>query len=208
MSAAAVLRPRKPAVALVVDSESWAFANIARQLMQRLSEHYVFRMIPASVIENVDQLLMMTADADLRHFFWREIPRQIGTPHYRYYVERLGCDYEDFEDRYLRGRKLTTAVYDHLMLSEGDVAERAAFYSSPLLDGYSVSSKRLCDIYASLPGYPPPLAVLEDGVDLEVFAPRRPAGCWVAGIVTSSSGGSGTAPGTLRSRTSRASALS
>jgi glycosyltransferase involved in cell wall biosynthesis len=43
-----------------------------------------------------------------------------------------------------------------------------------MLDGYSVSSQRLYAIYASLPGYPPPTAVLEDGVDLDLFAPRRP----------------------------------
>lgn len=166
-------RSSKPSVALFVDTETWAFATIARQVMHHLSAYYTFRVVPVSVIENMDQLLMITEAADLRHFFWREIPRQIGTPYYRGYVERLGWSYEDFEARFLGERGLTTWVCDHLMLDEHDLAERAPFFNSPLLDGYGTSSRRLFDIYSALPGYPPPSAILEDGVDLELFTPMK-----------------------------------
>ena len=167
----AATRLAKPSVALFVDTETWAFASIARQVMRHLSEYYTFRMVPVSVIENVDQLLMITEGADLRHFLWREIPRQIGTPYYRSYVERLGWSYEDFEARFLGERRLTTWVCDHLMLDDDDLAERAPFFNSSLLHGYGTSSRRLFDIYAALPEYPPPSAVLEGGVDRELFTP-------------------------------------
>jgi glycosyltransferase involved in cell wall biosynthesis len=162
----------KPKIGLVIDTHGWAFSNIANQLQRYLSDRYDFTIIPMDVIDNINQVLLMTADCDLVHFFWREHLRLIGTPYYRSYAEILCNQYEEFERRFIHAKKITTSIYDHLLLEESELAERAVLYSR-FLAGYSVGSEKLREIYSVANGYPPPSAVLEDGVDLDTFKPRR-----------------------------------
>lgn len=194
----AALGRQRPSIALVVDDERWAFANIARQVIRHLSDSYEFRLLPGNVVGNIVKLLIMSADADLRHFFWRVSLMDLWSPFGQSYLARLGYSHDAFEDRFLSGRRTTTAVYDHLMLSEAEVADKRGFFTWPLLNGYSVSSRRLYEIYVSLPGYPLPTAVLEDGVDLELFRPMdadrflaRPDHTLVVGWVGNSTWGPG-----------------
>lgn len=159
-------------IALITDTDNWAFGNISRQLQRYLSDRYEFVVIPMDVIDNIDQVLLMTEDCELIHFFWREHLTLIGTPYYRDYVERLGWSYDEFDERFLKTKRVSTAIYDHLLLEERDVIPRRPLYTD-LVAGYSVASQKLFDIYAKLPGYPSPKAILEDGVDLTLFKPRK-----------------------------------
>ena len=162
----------KPKIALIIDTHGWAFSNISQQLERYLSDRYDFTIIPMDVIDNINHVLMMTADCDLIHFFWREHLRLIGTPYYRSWAEMFCSQYADFEKRYITNKKITTSIYDHLLLEEDELTERASLYNS-MLAGYSVGSEKLRDIYARAKGYPAPSAVLEDGVDLTMFKPAR-----------------------------------
>ena len=47
-----------------------------------------------------------------------------------------------------------------------------AYIFNDIARGYTVSSRRLDDIYRQIPGIQPPAAIFEDGVDLEVFRPE------------------------------------
>ena len=163
---------RKPKIALIIDTHGWAFSNISQQLERYLSDRYDFTIIPMDVIDNINHVLMMTADCDLVHFFWREHVRLIGTPYYRSWAEMLCSQYAEFEKRYISSKKITTSIYDHLLLEETELTERVPLYTT-VLAGYSVGSEKLHDIYATANGYPPPSAVLEDGVDLTMFKPAR-----------------------------------
>lgn len=158
-------------VALIIDTDNWAFGNIARQLQENLSSRYDIKIIPMDLIDNIDQVLMMTADCQIVHFFWREHLRLIGTPYYRGYIEGLGIPYEEFERRFIKAKKISTSVYDHLLLGEDELGEREVLFDN-LIAGYTVSSEKLNAIYSGVPRYPQPAAIIEDGVDLSLFTPK------------------------------------
>jgi len=159
-------------VALVIDVDFWAFGNIARQVSRYLADEFEFVVIPVGVISNINQVLMLAEDCRIIHFFWREVPREIGSEYYYSYAQSLGFEGKEFDRQYLDGKLITTSVYDHLMLDEAEVALRAPMYQN-LIAGYTVSSQRLRDIYSALPGYPAPTEVTEDGVDLGLFRPQN-----------------------------------
>ena len=93
--------PKKNKIALIIDTDHWAFGNISRQLQRYLSHRFEFLVIPMDIIDNIDQVLMMTSECDIIHFFWREHLTLIGSPYYRSYVESLGIDYAAFEQRFI-----------------------------------------------------------------------------------------------------------
>lgn len=164
------VRGTKPRIALVIDTDDWAFGNIARQLKRNLSHRFDFKIIPADVLEHVDHIFMTAEKCDLVHFFWREYYRMIDSQWCRAHVERLGVPFDVFDRRFVRSKPVTTSVYDHLYLGPAEVPERAAFFKDRVT-AYTVSSKRLETIYQGLDEFPSPGAVTHDGVDLELFRP-------------------------------------
>ncbi len=163
---------QKPKVALIIDTDNWAFGNISRQIQRYLSDRFEFTVIPMDIIDNIDQVLMMTRNCELVHFFWREHLTLIGTPYYRSYVESLGLSYAEFEQRFIATKRITTSVYDHLLLDEHETEARSGMFSD-LIDGYTVGSEKLNVIYSNINGYPKPTLTTEDGVDLTLFEPRN-----------------------------------
>lgn len=162
----------KPKIALIIDTDHWAFGNISRQLQRHLSDRFEFMVIPMDIVDNIDQVLMMVRDCEIVHFFWREHLRLIGTPYYRSYVESLGVNYTDFENRFILSKRISTSVYDHLLLNSEELDERRDIFCN-LVAGYTVSSEKLNLIYSDAIGYPKPTCIVEDGVDLDLFRPKN-----------------------------------
>ncbi|MDY0309336.1 MAG: glycosyltransferase family 4 protein [Castellaniella sp.] len=165
--------PERPRIALIVDSESWAFANIARQIMHHLEPDYRFQVIPAAVIDNIVQVLLMTEDCAVTHFFWRDFLNSVQDETAERYVRSLGFrSPASFLRRFVHRRAITTSVYDHLFLSPPEVEARRGLFNH-LIKDYTVSSQRLLEIYRRLDGLPAPGMLIEDGVDLERFRPHN-----------------------------------
>ena len=63
----------KPKIALIVDTDSWAFYNRSIILSEKLKEYFEFKIIPATTAlnDNVLQTILLVQDCDLVHFFWR-----------------------------------------------------------------------------------------------------------------------------------------
>lgn len=163
----------RPEIALIIDSESWAFANIANQLVKHLDDSFKFRIIPSEVIDNIDQILMMTADCSVTHFFWRDFLRLVTQKTARDYAADLGFrSTRDFLDGYVFNRTITTSIYDHLFLTESEITLRIPLFNQ-LVSGYTVSSRRLMNIYKGIDTYPDPDLLAEDGVDLDLFKPFK-----------------------------------
>lgn len=169
---ASISSGKKPKIALVIDTDHWAFGNISRQLQRYLSDRFEFTVIPMDIIDNIDQVLMMAEDCDLVHFFWREHLTLIGTPYYRSYVESLGMSYSVFEQRFIASKKISTSVYDHLLLNKEELDGRRHLFSD-FIAGYTVGSEKLNSIYSKIPNYPKPAYVVQDGVDLSLFKPEN-----------------------------------
>lgn len=162
---------QRPRVALITDTDDWAFANISRQIERALGSRYDFEMLPHTMFDSFFQLLAVARKYDYVHVFWREIFAALDAPYNRSYAQGLGLDLTELLDDFYRGRPVSTAVYDHLFLRPEEVAARRGMFHQ--VTGYTVSSKRLDGIYRGLPGYPAPDAVFPDGVDLDLFRPAR-----------------------------------
>ena len=162
----------KPKIALIVDSDNWAFANIARQIVKHLGHRYDFQIIPTEVVDNIAQILIMTADCAVTHFFWREYLNLVRYEFAQGYARLLGFAAGVFVEKYVYNRVITTSVYDHLFLTDDEIQARIPLFND-LCKGYTVSSQRLLDIYRDIDVYPPPVELAEDGVDLSLFQPMN-----------------------------------
>lgn len=164
--------PQNPKIALIIDSESWAFANISNQLVRYLRDYFNFRIIPTEIIDNINQILIMTADCSVIHFFWRDFLRLVTQKSANDYARELGfSSYSRFLDRYVHNRVITTSIYDHLFLTGPEIKTRETLFNK-LVSGYTVSSQRLMGIYKNIGIYPDPAQLAEDGVDLSLFRPH------------------------------------
>ncbi|WP_250523106.1 MULTISPECIES: glycosyltransferase [unclassified Caballeronia] len=161
----------RPRIALMVDTGTWALANIARQIMRYTSDEFEFDLITLKDIGNPVLVLEMTRAHDLVHMFWREplhhLDKDWGLP----YVERLCGGWEPFVERLVAPRPITFTVFDHLFLSQEETLARAPMYH--LASGYTVSSDILKRIYENIPHYPKPQGETPDGVDLTRFSPSN-----------------------------------
>lgn len=160
----------KPRIALVVDAENWALHNIAKQIVTNLSHKYNFIILMANKYENISFLILEVKNFDLIHFFWRENLFSILHDWSKLFFQQKGWDYKDFLISVLPKINMTTSVYDHLFVSDSQVKEREILFNA-LIKGYTVSSRKLSDIYNKFNYYHNPDLIIEDGVDFEKFFP-------------------------------------
>ncbi len=161
----------KKKIALIVDTDNWAFANIARNIKKNLSEYYDFKIIPIAYLKNnIIKVLFLTKDCDLIHLFWRELVLNINSESYESYIKTLGGTLKKFNEEFLNNKIITTCVYDHLFL-EGDIEKTKKIFSKCMY--YYVSSNKLLEIYNNIDIENKPYGVITDGVDLEEFYPKN-----------------------------------
>ncbi len=106
---------------------------------------------------------------DVCHVFWREDIFYLLDPDtIRKTAQRLRIDCS-YLVRAINSCAFTTSIYDHLFSSHEEMLERSSSFA--LVDGYTVSSKKIYDIYAAAAELPNPDAIIPDGVDIERFTP-------------------------------------
>ena len=159
----------KKKIALVVDADNWAFANIARNVSKNLSNKYDFKIIPLSYLDNnLAKVYICAEDCDMVHLFWRKNiidPESMG---FKWYVEEfLGLSMNKFKKQFMN-KPITTAVYDHLFVDDEFESTKRIF---SLCKNYYVSSNILKDIYDNLSIKYKTKYVITDGVDLNDFYP-------------------------------------
>jgi MoaA/NifB/PqqE/SkfB family radical SAM enzyme/GT2 family glycosyltransferase len=183
----------RPRIALVTDTDNWAFANIANQLKRHLGDRFDFEVISLVNLADIEKsrwfatncrgffadggasalgtMLVATEGFDVVHIFWREFLTIVDTPMLEDYATRLGMTYPEFRRRFIEGRTISTCVYDHLFLDQEGIARHERIFTE-LANRYYVSSERLAKIYEAIPSVPDPSATLPDGVDLSLFRPK------------------------------------
>lgn len=162
-----------PKIALVVDSEDWAFANISRQVRRYLSDEFDFTIIPADVMEgDVTKLLSIAGEFDIVQVFWREFLLGLLHPKTAEYFSDRKLDAKAFLVELFTKTAFVMPVYDHLYTDEVSIRAREVLFQE-IANSYYVSSNRLNKIYSDFTSYPKPTATLPDGVDLVKFYPKN-----------------------------------
>ena len=158
----------KKKIALIIDSEGWAFDNIAKQIKKNLIE-YDIDIIPGRIFEgNMIKLFLYCENYDLIHFLWRGYLSLIDRKEMQEYSEKnLLMDFEEFKRNYIYNKKISFSVCDHLYLDGEEKwrTEEIFKYSN----SYMVTSKKLFDIYNKFDKKPE--MIIHDGVDLSKYNP-------------------------------------
>lgn len=163
-------QPKKKKLGLVVDVDNWAFYNIADNFRKHITEFECF-IIPMSLLESdFLRMWLLLKDCEIVHFFCRGIPLSIKNPSLKEEVEKLGDTFDHFYQKYLKGKILTTCVYDHLFL-ETDFDFTQYLFSE--VQQYYVSSNILFDIYQNLDIKYKPATVITDGINPNLFYPKN-----------------------------------
>lgn len=157
---------RREKVALVADVDYWAFANIARHVKHELKE-FEIDVLYVTDFANLLQLFLALDGYDLVHFLCRWPLKGLVTGAADRRGKRVGYSVGEAVRSFLHRTAVTAAIYDHLDLSGPEIHGFKETLS--MIDGYAVCSQTLFDIYSHIDGYPPPAAVLPDGVDLDLF---------------------------------------
>lgn len=156
-------------IALVVDTDDWAFANIARNISKNIKK-YDFKIIPIAYLDNnLVKVYIEAQDCDLIHFFWRENIIGLDSENYEWYIKQLGLTKEQFLNEFVNNKKITTCVYDHLFSDGDDLKKSQDIFK--ICKNYYVSSKILYNIYEKLDLKYKPKCIITDGVDLKEFYP-------------------------------------
>lgn len=158
----------KKKIAFIIDSEGWAFDNIAKQIKKNLTE-YEIDIIPGRIFEgNMIRLFLFCEEYDLIHFFWRGYLSLINRKEMQDYSEKyLGIAFDKFKEKYILNKIITFSVCDHLYL-EGEEKWRTEeiFRFS---NSYIVTSKKIFEIYQEFTEKP--TKIIHDGVDLQKYKP-------------------------------------
>lgn len=154
-------------IALIIDIEDWAFANIARNIKVKLENKYVIEIFPIMNYENnLINVLNACKDFDIIHFFWRGVLLDFNSDSYQYQLTQKNIDISDFNKKYLENKIITTCVQDHLFIDNETENTKKIFNT---FENYYVSSKKLFNIYTNLEIDNKPSTIIHDGVDLGKF---------------------------------------
>ena len=158
----------KKKIALIIDTENWAFDSIAKQIKKNLTQ-FEIDIIPGRIFEgNMLRLFLFCEEYDLIHFLWRGYLSLINHVNMIDYAENyLKIGFEDFKERYIYNKNITFGVCDHLYL-EGEEKWRTEEIFK-FSKNYFVTSQKLYEIYKNFETKPS--AIINDGVDLEKYKP-------------------------------------
>ena len=171
-----VYEGQKPRVALIVDAHNWALDHIAAQVVKNLEPYYEFKLIYQSEVDNLASILMLAEECQIIHFLWRPLASSFYSEWAKYQMNAIGMSTEQFYDRYVKGKVISVAVYDHLLLEGPDAHFTQELFSDPksIVTSYTVSSERLKKLYDEMPEIRmKPAHITADGVDTTMFQPER-----------------------------------
>lgn len=165
-------KSNKKKVAIVYDHDGWAFCNIANEIKKNLKEDFDITIFPVSVFNDNAVRLMLIADQfDLVHCLWRGLLSSLSYEYPRSYIYNMGMTYDEFIDKYVKTANITTSVYDHKFLNDESFEDTK--FIAKYAKNYTVSSNILKEIYDKLDIDKKPMAVISDGVDLDLFSPMN-----------------------------------
>lgn len=163
----------KKKLAIIIDAPNWAFHNVANLMKKELEAIAIvdiFSIQPEPYNNDLFTLLEDVKSYDYIHFLWRKNLLDFKSDSFKQKLMENNIDYEKYIEFF--SSKITTAVYDHLFLSENEILEYADVFNK-FSKKYYTSSKKLYDIYCNIPEYKKPETTLIDTFDIEIFKPMN-----------------------------------
>lgn len=157
-------------IAFIIDTEGWAFENIAQNLIPYLNE-FEIDIIPGRIFEgNMVRLFLYCQKYDIIHFLWRGYLSLMDNDNLKYEVEKYyGMSFDEFKNKYVFNKKISFGICDHLFL-RGDEkwrTDKIFEYSNY----YFVTSNKLYEIYSKKSIKPQ--MIIHDGVNLKDYKPEN-----------------------------------
>lgn len=160
----------KPKIALIVDTDNWAFYNRAVMISEKLKDYYEFKIIPSATAlnENILQVILLVQDCDLVHFFWRGLLFSLSNANPVFKNNNIDVN-EFIKEKFTKIVK-TTCVPDHALLDAENIEKSKNVLN--LVDGYYTMSSKLFDIYNDLECRKPQRVII-GGVNDKFFIPEN-----------------------------------
>lgn len=158
-------------IAIIIDVPNWAFhtvANLIKKELQSVAIVDIFAMQSEPYNNNLFMLLEDLKSYDRIHFLWRKHLLEFESDKFKNSLNENNINYEEYVNYF--SKKISTAVYDHLFLSNSEILQYQNIFNK-FSTKYYTSSKKLYDIYYNIPQYKKPETILIDTFDKNIFYP-------------------------------------
>lgn len=160
-------------MAIIIDVPNWAFHNVANLMKKELQDIIDIDIYAIHVEPYNDDLFMLLEDVkdyDYIHFLWRKNLLSFNSDKFKQDLKSRNINYDEYVDYF--SKKITTAVYDHMFLSEEEIKQYADVFNR-FSRKYYTSSEKLYKIYCNIPEFKKPETTLIDTFDINTFVPMN-----------------------------------
>lgn len=163
----------KKKLAIIIDAPNWAFHSVAKLMKKELEDTAIvdiFAMQVEPYNNDLYKLLEDTKSYDRIHFLWRKCLLEFKSDEFKNTLKENNINYDEYVSYF--SNKITTAVYDHLFLTDDKIEEFKDVFNK-FSSKYYTSSKKLYDIYNNIDVYKKPETTLIDTFDTDTFYPMN-----------------------------------
>lgn len=163
----------KKKLAIIIDAPNWAFHSVAKLIQKELKniaivDIFAFQVEPYN--NDLYSLLEDVKEYDYIHFLWRKNLLEFNSNGFKQKLIENNLSYDEYVSYF--SKKISTAVYDHMFLSNKEINEYKDVFNK-FSRKYYTSSKKLYDIYNNIKEYPNPTTTLIDTFDINQFYPMN-----------------------------------
>lgn len=158
-------------ICIVADVPNWAFDSIAQKIKKELSFKYDIRITYFNRRTEADyfyEFIEKNDDCDLIHFLNRRMLLLMGTKIFKQKVENSGITLKEYIQS--KKNKFSTSVYDYMDINKEEIEEYSPIYNE-YTKMYYTATKKLFEIYSSIPEFKKPDSMIHDICDNELFKP-------------------------------------
>lgn len=163
----------KKKLAIIIDVHNWAFDNVAILMKKELESEAIvdiFAIQEEPYNDNLFTLLQDVKDYDYIHFLWRKNLLEFESDNFKNEIKINNINYDEYVNYF--SKKISTAVYDHMFLSDEEINKYKNVFNK-FSRKYYTSSNKLFDIYCNISEYQKPETTLIDTFDKEIFHPMN-----------------------------------
>lgn len=163
----------KKKIAIIIDAPNWAFHTVANLMKKELENICIVDIFAIQSAPYNDDLFMLLEDVksyDYIHFLWRKSLLAFNSSSFKQRLNENNINYEEYLNYF--SKKISTAVYDHMFLSDQEIKEYKGVFNK-FSRKYYTSSNKLYNIYSSIKEYKKPETSLIDTFDINIFYPMN-----------------------------------